>query len=85
MEFLKQDFHIKNLVLYINDLPKLSKKLTFYFFADDTNIHFASSDLLHLQKTINKELRIVSSTDRASSQQLQIWFSEQFFASKCAA
>ena len=24
--------------LYINDLPKISKKLTFYLFADNTNI-----------------------------------------------
>ena len=46
-------------LLYINDLPTVSKKLTFYLFADDTNIHFESSDLLHLQKTINKELRKV--------------------------
>ena len=25
-------------LLYINDLPKISKKLTFFLFADDTNI-----------------------------------------------
>ena len=43
-------------LLYINDLPSISKKLTFYLFADDTNIYFESSDLLHLQKTVNKEL-----------------------------
>ena len=47
------------LLLYINDLPRISKKLTFYLFADDTNIYFESSDLLHLQKTVNKELRKV--------------------------
>ena len=46
-------------LLYINDLPSISKKLTFYLFADDTNIYFESSDLLHLQKTVNKELRKV--------------------------
>ena len=44
---------------HINDLPKLSKELTFYLFADDTHIYFESSDLLHIQTTINKELRKV--------------------------
>ena len=43
-------------LLYINDLPNVSKKLTFYLFADDTNIYFDSPDLLDLQKTVNKEL-----------------------------
>ena len=42
-------------LLYINDLPSISKKLTFYLFADDTNIYFESSDLLHLQKIVNFE------------------------------
>ena len=46
-------------LLYINDLPIISKKLTFYLFADDSNIYFESLDLLHLQKTENKELRKV--------------------------
>ena len=36
--------------IYINDLPTVSKKLTFYPFAGDTNIYFESSDLMHLQK-----------------------------------
>ena len=43
-------------LLYTNDLPSISKQLTFYLFVDDTNIYFQSSDLLHLQKTVNKEL-----------------------------
>ena len=43
-------------LLYINDLPNVSKKLTFYLFADDTNIYFDSPDLFNLQKTVNKEL-----------------------------
>ena len=48
-------------LLYINDLPNVSKKLTFYLFADNTNIYFDSPDLFNLQKTelrkLNKELR----------------------------
>ena len=33
--------------------------MTFYLFADDTNIYFESSDLLTIQKVINQELREV--------------------------
>ena len=36
-------------LLYMNDLSIISKKLTFYLFADDTNIYSESSNLLHLQ------------------------------------
>ena len=43
-------------LLHINDLPNVSKKLTFYLFADDTNIYFYYPDLFNLQKTVNKEL-----------------------------
>ena len=43
--------------IYINDLPNSTKVLTFYWFADDTNIYFESSDLILLQKTINKHLK----------------------------
>ena len=44
-------------LLYINDLPNVSNKLTFYLFADNTDIYIDSHDLLNLQKTVNKELR----------------------------
>ena len=46
-------------LLYINDLPKISSKLTFFLFADDTNIYYESSSLLDIQKSVNKELRKV--------------------------
>ena len=36
------------LLLYINDLPLVSKKLTFFLFADDTNIYYESSDVLEI-------------------------------------
>ena len=42
---------------YINDLPKISKKLTFLLFTDDTNIYYESSSLLDIQKSVNRELR----------------------------
>ena len=44
-------------LIYINDLPSVSKCLTFYLFADDTDIYFEASDLFTLQKVINRELR----------------------------
>ena len=46
-------------LIYINDLPNASKRLTFYLFADDTNIYYESKDLTNLTKIVNKELRLV--------------------------
>ena len=46
-------------LIYINDLPNASKKLTFYLFADDTNIYYECDDLPNLTKVVNKELRSV--------------------------
>ena len=43
-------------LLYINDLPNISKVLNFYLFADDTNIYYGSNSLNELEKTVNKEL-----------------------------
>ena len=43
-------------LLYINDLPNISKKLKFYLFADDTNIYLESDDPTKLEKIMNKEL-----------------------------
>ena len=44
-------------LLYINDLPNISKILNFYLFADDTNIYYESNSLIELERTVNKELR----------------------------
>ena len=46
-------------LIYINDLPTVSRLLSFCLFADDTNIYFSSSDLLTLQKVMNTELKKV--------------------------
>ena len=35
----------------------MSKHLIFYIFADDRNIYFESTDLLQIQKVVNRELR----------------------------
>ena len=40
-------------------MPKVSKFLNFYLFADDTNIYYKSSGLLNIQKIVNRELRKV--------------------------
>ena len=47
------------LLFLINDLPNASKKLTFYLFADDTNIYYECKDLYNLNKIVNKELKLV--------------------------
>ena len=44
-------------LIYINDLPNVSKILNFYLFADDTNIYYESADLQKLENKINKELK----------------------------
>ena len=46
-------------LLYISDLPNVSKHFSFHLFADDTNIYFEANDLLTLQKVMNRELRHV--------------------------
>ena len=44
-------------LIYINDLPNISKDLKFFLFADDTIIYFESNDLIKLETTVNKELK----------------------------
>ena len=46
-------------LIYINDLPNVSKFLSFYLFADDTNIYFEATDRVSLQKIMNRELKYV--------------------------
>ena len=46
-------------IIYINDLPNVSKYLSFFLFADDTNIYFKHHDLIQLQKIMNRELKKV--------------------------
>ena len=43
-------------LIYINDLPRSSSKLTFYLFADDTNIYYESNNLDMLQRTVKKRI-----------------------------
>ena len=45
-------------LIYINNLPSVSKVLSFYAFLD-TNIFCGSSDLITLQKIKNRELKKV--------------------------
>ena len=47
-------------LIYINDLPNISSKLSFFLFADDTNIYYESSNLKELEKTVNKELKLLT-------------------------
>ena len=46
-------------LIYVNDLPNVSKKLKFYLFADDTNIYYDGDTLTNLAKIVNKELKSV--------------------------
>ena len=44
-------------LIYINDLPNISKKLDLYLFADDTNIYYEDKSLENLEIRVNKELK----------------------------
>ena len=46
-------------LIFIDDLPNVSKFLQFYLFADDTNIYYESSDPLNIHRILNRELRKV--------------------------
>ena len=47
------------LLLYINDLPNFSEKLSFRIFADDTNIFFTSSNPNEVEFPMNEEIKLV--------------------------
>ena len=44
-------------LIYINDIYRVSSKLNFYLFADDTNILYANNNLKSLESVVNEELR----------------------------
>ena len=46
-------------LIYINDIPNSSSKLSFCLFADDTNMLFADNNLRSLEATVNNELKNV--------------------------
>ena len=43
-------------LIYINDLPNSSQKLSFKIFADDTNVFASARDLKSLEHLMNSEL-----------------------------
>ena len=59
-------------LICVNDRPNVSKFLSFYLFADDTNIHFDASDTIKLQKIMNRELRHVKKWLKANKLALNI-------------
>ena len=46
-------------LLYINDLPNSSEKLSFRIFVDDTNIFFTGSKPKDVESTLNEEFKLV--------------------------
>ena len=44
-------------LIYINDLPNISKKLDIFLFADDTNIYYENESFIELEKIGKKELK----------------------------
>ena len=50
-------FGTPTFLVYMNDLPSVSKVLLFYLFANDTSIYYEAKDLISLQKILNRELK----------------------------
>ena len=48
-------------LIYINDLPNVSKILSFFLFADDTSIYYGSDNINKLNYKLNRELLKVKS------------------------
>ena len=46
-------------LLYINDFPNCSNKLSFRIFADNTNMFYTRANLQHLESVMNEELKLV--------------------------
>ena len=46
-------------LIYVNDIYRVSSKLNFFLFADDTNILYANNNLKSLESVVNEELRKV--------------------------
>ena len=59
-------------LIYVNDLPYVSKVLNFYLFADDTSIYFDSDNLITHWRKSSRELRKVSKWLEANRLSLNI-------------
>lgn len=46
-------------LLYINDMPNCSKKLSFRIFADDTNVFYSSNNVKDLVTVMNEEFKTI--------------------------
>ena len=44
-------------LIYIDDLPNISKKIDLYLFADDTNLYYEDKSLENVEIRVNKELK----------------------------
>ena len=44
-------------LIFIDDRPNSASVLSFYLFADDTNIYFEAENLDKLQRIVNNELK----------------------------
>ena len=59
-------------LLYTNDIYNSSEKLSFYLFADDTNLLYADKNLRSLQIVVNEELRNIGNWPMANKLSLNV-------------
>ena len=59
-------------LLYINDISKCSKLLSFIFFADNTNLFLSHKDITTLYDVMNQELHKVTTWLKANKLSLNV-------------
>ena len=70
-------------LIYVNDLPSISKVLESYLFADDCSIYFISDNLLTSKKIVTRELRKVRKWLEANWLALNIGKTDCYFPLTC--
>ena len=72
-------------LLYINDIHRVSEKLSFVMFADDTNIFIKGCDLNNIISILNSELKNISTWFQANQLSLNVSKTHYMIFSNCRA
>ena len=62
----------QNLLIYINDIHNASDKLSFYLFADDTNLLYADKNLKSLEETVNHDNKLLEVSEWLNANKLTL-------------
>ena len=62
----------QNLLIYVNDIHNSSDKLSFYLFADDTNLLYADKNLKSLEETVNHDNKLLKVSEWLNANKLTL-------------